>query len=91
MIVAGEPCLFYDPPSNLFLPDADVIPLLNQSVIFVGNAARRMLGASTASSMYVQYASLPFLCCLDIIFDLEVVQLYNVNSLITSGTAGSKM
>ena len=90
MIAAGALCLFYDLPSNLFLPNADVIPILNQSAIFVGNAARRMSGASSASSTYVQYASSPSPCRLDIIFDLEVV-LYNGDSLITSGTEGSKM
>jgi len=53
---------------------ANLIPILNQSAIFVGNAARRMPWASSVSSTYVQqYTSSPPPCRLGIIFDLEMV------------------
>jgi hypothetical protein len=49
-----------------------IIPILNQSAIFVGNAARRMPGASSASKIRGGGPSSLSPCRLDIIFDLEI-------------------
>jgi hypothetical protein len=70
---------------------ANLIPILNQSAIFVGNATRRMPGASSVSSTYVQqYTSSPPPCRPGIIFDLEMV-LVAPNTQSSGRESGKQM
>jgi hypothetical protein len=66
---------------NEIFTDWLLIPILNQSAIFVSDAARRMPGASSASSIRLGGPASPPPCRLDIIFDLEMVLVISYSPL----------